>query len=91
MAGCIFLTRRSIGDGDPPSYVFHMKKLPRLIPRRSAASDAEKEARLRCDEQKAAEIRAESDRGEAMSHEGLREFMEALERGDAVPSFPRRR
>ncbi len=62
-----------------------------MIPRLNPAATADREAQLLCDEKKAAAIRAESHRGEAMSHDGLREFMEALERGDAVPSFPRRR
>jgi hypothetical protein len=85
------LTQCGIGAAAPSAYFLHMKKLRRRIRQPQLGADPEQEARLRCEEAKAEENRAEAERGEAMSPEGLREFMEALERGDVVPSFPRRR
>ena len=86
------MMHRSIGTTPSRAYLSGMKKLARLIhttkrPTRERAPEAE----LRCEAKKAVEARAQADRGETMSPEGMREFMEALERGDAVPSFPHRR
>jgi hypothetical protein len=43
-----------------------------------------------CEEKKAV-LRAHGADAGRVTPDGLREFMEALERGDAVPSFPHRR
>lgn len=86
------MMHRSIGSAPPRAYLSHMKKLARLIhPTKKPVQERAPEPELRCEAKKVIEARAQADRGETMSPEGMREFMEALERGDAVPSFPHRR
>jgi len=70
-----------------------MKTFTRLLPTRAkpvAEPEPVSDDRSPCEEKKAV-LRAHAAEAGRVTPDGLREFMEALERGDAVPSFPHRR